>query len=115
MLLCIKNIRNLFSNTNDNKNSASTLSSYPGALLWCLFTQVFETVHHSHPLVQQQLFRSRDSSLNLIGRCFHFAQLKRFVRLVRLFFFLAFSVRECFAVYVEASIEIYCFILACHH
>ncbi len=69
MLFCIKNVRNLFSYTNDNKNSASTLSSYPGKLFFSVCLHWFSKQRqHSHPFVQQQLFRSRDPSLNLVGR-----------------------------------------------
>ncbi len=77
--------------------------------------------HHSHPFVQQQL-QSRDPSSNLLdGPCFCFAKLKRLIRLVEKKI-LAFSVCECSwnsrcanVRYVEASIEIYCFIPARHH
>ncbi len=64
----MKNMRiNLFSNTNDNKNSASTLLS--GKLFFCVCLHWFSKQrHHSHPFVQQQLLRSRYPSSNLIGQ-----------------------------------------------
>ncbi len=47
---------NLFSNTNDNKNSASTLSLLSsGILFFCVCLHWFSKQHHhSHPFVQQQ-------------------------------------------------------------
>ncbi len=58
---------NLFSNTNDNKNSASTLLS--GILFFVVCLHWFSKQHHHpHPFVQQQLHRSRYPSSNLIGR-----------------------------------------------
>ncbi len=103
---------NLFSNTNDNKNSASTLLS--GKLFFVVCLHWFSKQrHHSHPFVQQQLLRSRDPSSNLIGRSvFSLCETEKIRRTGWKKTF-AFSVRECSRP-VEASIGICCFIPARH-
>ncbi len=58
---------NLFSNTNASKNSVSTVLSRILFFVVCLHWFSKQS-HHSHPFMQQQLLRSRDSSSNLIGR-----------------------------------------------
>ncbi len=58
---------NLFSNTNYNKNLASTLLSRILYFVVCLHW-FSKQRHHSHPFVQQQLLQSCYPSSNLIGR-----------------------------------------------
>ncbi len=104
---------NLFSNTNDDKNSASTLLSeilFFGVCLHWFSKQR----HHSHPFAQQQLLRSRYPSSNLIGRpVFSLCETEKIRRSVRKKNIRIFGARM-FAVYVEASIGSCCFIPACH-
>ncbi len=104
---------NLFSNTNDNKNSASTLLSRILFFVVCLHW-FSKQRHHSHPFVQQQLLRSRDPSSNLIGRpVLSLCETEKIRRTGRKKNIHIFGARM-FAVYVEASIGSCCFIPA-HH
>ncbi len=94
MLFCMKNVRiNLFSNTNDNKNSVFTLLF--GILFFVVCLPVFETAPPFHPFVQKQLLRSRYPSSNLIGQpVFSLCETEKIRRIGRKKTF-AFSVREC--------------------
>ncbi len=88
---------NLFSNTKDNKNSASTLFSYPG-----YSSSVFVYTGFRNSATTLTLLCNSSCSGHVIlaqilldGLCFRlFSKLKRFVGLVGKKTF-AFSVREC--------------------
>ncbi len=115
VILYKEHVRNLFSNTNDNKNSASTLFSYPG-----FSSSVFVyTGFRNSATILTLLCNSSCSGHKILaqilldGPCFCFAKLKRIVGLVRKKNICIFGALM-FAVYVEASIESYCFIPA-HH
>ncbi len=104
---------NLFSNTNDNKNSVFTLLSEMLFFGVCLYW-FSKQRHHSHLFAQQQLLRSRDPSSNPIGRLvFSLCKTEEIHRTGRKKYICIFGARM-FAVYLEASIGSCCFIPVCH-
>ncbi len=103
---------NLFSDTNDNKNSASILFSLPeySSLLRCLFTLVFETAPPLSAFCATAAAPGTwcNAQISLDGPCFRFAKLKRFVELDKK------KKHSQKTMYVEASIGSCCFISARH-